>query len=388
MFKLAAAIIDFYDDPEFLANAEVQELIKAAAFVPPDRVHELKDKDFAVKIATDAGVHRKFPILDARSTAMSGYYFDKVAEGLPEPIRNVAGFFLKEAHQAFGLELPASLQKEFPEASRNAVEWHSETSIVGVTSAGAVVKLAEQVFMDNINSMDVLEKVAKANEISESARMAGIEIFEREILDYTPKSEIGPHFQDMLVQRETLIKAGGDVLLKTAWDGLLETIVQTPVKEVPFLIHQFDKVAGFEMRYNSGIIDPYLGTWGGLGKVAGPHEDIMRYKLETLARGNGSDAILATFGEGLASKFLRDPVGTYPTLRPAERKFVDMLMDKVPTKKDPMSDAKPGKGKKDGKKECVGEAADDVRHEQDSPSKRPDRSAPYKSVWAVLEEGL
>lgn len=381
MFKLAAAIIDFYDDPEFLANADIQEFIKTGALVSPDKVHQLKDKDFAVKIATDAGIHRKFPVLDARSTTLSGYYFDEVSEKLPESIRNTAGFFLKEAHQEFGLELPQSLQKEFPAADRNTVEWRAETSVVGVTSAEGVVKLAEQVFMDNVNSMDVLEKVAKANEISESARMAGIEIGEREIIDYTPKDEIGPHFQDMLVQRETLIKAAGDVLLRTAWDGLLETLAQTPVKEVPFLIHQFDKVAGFEMRYNAGIIDPYLGTWGGLGKVAGPHEDIMRYKLETLTRGNGSDAILSTFGEGLASKFLRDPVGTYPTLRPAERKFVDMLMDRVPTKeKPPMS---PGKGKKDE----VSEAMDGVKPGQDSPSKRPNK-APYKSVWEVLEEGL
>lgn len=385
MFKLAAAIIDFYDDPEFLANADIQEFIKTGALVSPDKVHQLKDKDFAVKIATDAGIHRKFPVLDARSTTLSGYYFDEVSEKLPESIRNTAGFFLKEAHQEFGLELPPSLQKEFPAADRNTVEWRAETSVVGVTSAEGVVKLAEQIFMDNINSMDVLEKVAKANEISESARMAGIVITEREILDYTPKDEIGPHFQDMLVQRETLINATGDVLLKTAWDGLINTLVETPVKEVPFLIHQFDKVAGFEMRYNAGIIDPYLGTWGGIGKMAGPHDDIMRYKLETLARGNGSDAILSTFGEGLASKFLRDPWGTYPTLRPAERKFIDMLMDRVPTKKDPLSE-KPEKGK--GKKDGICETVDGVKQEQDSPSKRPDRSAPYKSVWAVLEEGL
>lgn len=390
MFKFAAAVIDFYDSPEFLANAEVQQLIKTAALVPPDKVHQLKDTDFAVKVATAVGVHRKFPIYNSAATMFSGCYFQDAGENLPDPIRKVAGFFLKEAHQRFGLPLPPSLQENFPEVDRNGVEWRPETPTVGVTSAKAVVKLAEQVFMDNVNSMDLLEKVAKANEISAAAKAAGLEPTEREILDYTPKDSIGPHFKDMLIQRETLIKASGDVLLKTAWDGLLETVSTTPIREIPFLVHQFDKIAGLEAKYNAGIIDPYLGTWGGFGKVAGPQDDIMRYKLETLTRGDGSEAILATFGEALASKFLRDPVGTYPTLRPAERKFIDVLLDRVPTK-DPPQDKFPPGGGKAKKNEAAKELEDaraDVAKEQDSPSKRPDRGMPYKSVWSVLEEGL
>jgi hypothetical protein len=380
MFKLAAAVIDFYDDPDFLSNNTVRGMM-GAGLIEPSEVHGLKDSDFAVKIATAAGVHRKFPVYSRIATALSGEYFDKIAALLPEPIRDTAGYHLKIAHVLRGLPLPMGLQRSFPEAPTNTVEWRPDPEVAGLTSGVAVVKCAERVFVDRSRQMTLLEKVAKAADILKTANLYGAEITEREIVDYSPKDDLGPFFRDMMQQRETLVRAGGEGMLKQAFSELLDIVVKTPVREIPFIVHQFDKVAGFVARYGRGVIDPFYGTWGGVAKIATVEEDEKRYKLETITRGDGAEAIQATFGERLASRFLRDPIATYPTLRPAEKKFVDFLIASVGAKE-------PQPSEETFKK--IESAKNDVKKEQASPSNRPSREfrAGGRGTVGVVEDGL
>lgn len=380
MFKLAAAIIDFYDDPDFLSNKTVRDMM-GKGLIEPSEVHGLKDSDFAVKIATAAGVHRKFPVYSRISTALSGEYFDKVAALLPESIRNTAGYHLKIAHALRGLPLPPGLHAQFPEAPTNVVEYRPDPETAGMTSGPAVVKLAERVFVDRSRQMTLLEKVAKATDILKTAKMYGTEVTEKEIVDYSPKDEFGPFFRDMMQQRETIVRAGGDGMLKQAFTELLAIVVKTPVREIPFIVHQFDKLAGLSGRYGLGVIDPFYGTWGGVVKVATVEDDEKKYKLETITRGDGAEAILATFGEHLASRFLRDPVATYPTLRPAEKKFVDFLIASVGAKAPTIPE---------NTYEKVKDAKKDLAKEPASPSNRPSRSQSIgaRGPTTVVEEGL
>jgi hypothetical protein len=387
MFKLAAAVIDFYDDPDFLSNKDAREIM-GTALVEPDKVHLLRDMDFAVKIATAAGVHRKFPIYSKAATFLSGNYFDKIASELPEAIQKTAGSNLRTAHLLHGLPLPPSLKDPFEDPDTNLVEWRPDPDVVGTRSSEMVVKLAERVFMDRARSMTLLEKVAKAADLFKTAQVYGTEVTEQEVIDYAPKDDFGPYFRDMMQQRETLIKAGSNGILKEAFSQLLDVVVKTSVREIPFIVHQFDKIAGFAARYGKGIIDPFYGTWGGIAKEADKKEDLLKYKLETITRGDGADAILGTFGEQLASRFLRDPVGTYPTLRPAEKKFIDFLIDKIPSKVTPLEgEASPGK-KQPSLWKQTDEATKDLKKEQTTPSSRPAEPFRYKSVTSLLEEGL
>ena len=380
MFKFAAAVVDFYDDPDF--HMQAKDVMKA--LVPADEVHRLKDSDFAVKVATASGEHRKFPVYNKVACAFSGLYFDKVAADLPEGIRKVAGYHLKVAHQRFGLDEPASLSGEFPETGSNLVVYQPEPEAPSIGTGEAVLKLAEYSFMSLNRKMSAIEKVAKAIDISKAAEMANLPVESQEIWDYTPKDRLGPHFEPMLRQREIAVENNG--IMKVAFEEVLGAITKLDdARKIPFLIHEFDKVAGFDYRYGlGGFLDPFYGTWGGfLRKEAGETEDILKYKLGTLSRGNGGEAIKAAFGEPLSSKFLRDPVGTYAEMGPDEKKFIDFMLKYVPSKIE-----RDDTGSRRGLWSEEQKAEKGLK-KKTKPSDRPDRSGfMSQSAAGVIQDGL
>jgi hypothetical protein len=361
------------------------------ALVPADEVHRLKDSDFAVKVATASGEHRKFPTYNKVACAFSGLYFDKVAGELPEQIRKIAGFHLKAALKRFGLEEPESLAGEFPAVSSNLVVYSPEPEAPSIRTGEAVLKLAEYSFLSHHRRMSAIEKVAKAIDIAKAAEMAKLPVESQEIWDYTPKDQLGPHFESMLRQREVAV--AGNEIMKTAFAEVVATIPKTPANQVPFLVHEFDKVAGFDYRYGlGGFLDPFYGTWGGcLRKEASVEVDVLKYKLGTLSRGPGGEAIKATFGEPVASKFLRDPVGTYGEMGPEEKKFIDFMLKYVPSKieEDPSPSQGPGQKRKKSLWDDESAAKEGLK-KSTKPSDRPNSGGEGMSrgATAVIQEGL
>jgi len=356
MFKLAAAVIDFYDDPEFTKEAELFN----GALVPPDKACTLQDRDFAVKIATAAGEHRKFPIYNRTATAISGRYFDKIAGELPDLIRKTAGFYLRGAHEQFHLDLPTSLRGgfELPESRTILFEYQKDEG--GISEGEDVVKLAEEVFADQFNSMSVLDRVARAADISKAAEINGTDISRREVWDYSPKDFYGPFIEDGLKQRETLVR--GDGVLKEAYAKILGEFAHMSPREAPFLLYHFDKIAGFDGRYLAGVLDPFFAAWGGVPVVEKRADAAveLNYKLGTIAR---NDLLRGILGEGPAAEFVRHPIGAYERWaveKPEWKAVVDSLLKNVPADKAPEAEAK-------GLKKAVSKA----RAKMEKPSDRP-----------------
>jgi hypothetical protein len=329
MFKFAGAVIDFYDDPDFFSDPEAQKLV-GSAVIPMDKTASIPDDGFSVRIKTAAGIHRKFPIYNEAVTALSGMYFDKASENLPEEIRKTAGFFLKDAYERFGLSVPASLSGIFEEPESRTVAYSPEPDPISVTRE-SFMKLAEHSYMDSFRSMHVLEKVSKAAHISNAADSMNHPVGEQAVWDYVPKRSFGPLLKEALFQRETLVSQ--DPMLKEAFSELMGDFPRFTPDVAPFILYEFDKMAGFDVRYGlGGIVDPFMAAWGGCllpSKQASVEEDMIGYKLSTLARRD--DIMDQVFSEDFISKFKRDPKGVYNDAAPEQKRIIKSLMEKIPT---------------------------------------------------------
>lgn len=390
MFKFAAAIVDMYDDPEFVKTAQDEALFESALVAPED-TSSLPDNAFAVKVATVAGEHRKFPIYNGLATKFSGAYFDEIAKRLPEEIRKTAGYFLKAAHRRHQLALPEALKMDFEEPETLVVEYKPDLPVESIAkTAEEGIRLAEEVFDSRSRYSPLLEKVAKAHDLVEAAAFADVGVKSREAWDYSPKTEVGPFFKDMLVQRDTLVKAGGDNVLYEQFKALLDEASTMDVREIPFLFHRFDKLAGLADRYGlNGLLDPFYGTWGGLSlpKTANAERDLKKYKLQTVGR--NVTLLESVFPSKFVQKFVRDPEGCYEEATAAEKKAIDFFMSKVPSDLT-ASESREGVSPADKPGTLVTEVKDatkDLDKEQETPSDRPEKESVHAAAKEI-ETGL
>lgn len=386
MFKLAGAVVDFYDDPAFFENTEAQELLRSR-LISPERLHSVPDNEFAAIIKTASGRHRKFPIYNKAATAISGQYFEKIAGDLPEDLRNAAGFSLRGAHEQYGLPLPASLSDPFdlPLTREVMLEPEIEEAAMGYDM---VVKTAEYAFMSDNRGLHVLEKVQRAADIAKTAAEVGTNLEEQEVWDYVPKKGYGPMLKEALVQRETL--CASDPMLKAAFEDLMDEFPSLSPQEAPFLLFELDKMAGFDSRYGlNGIIDPFMGAWGGTllpDKQAGAKDDVLEYKLQTVAR--HKNMLRDALSEKFVDSFVRDPKGIYANASAGEKRLIDFLMGQVPSddseaKLNPADPDKIGGIWKEKEK-----ALQTLRKEQVKPSDRPSRDNFSSSLTTKINEGL
>jgi hypothetical protein len=347
--------------------------MKEGMVTPVEDLDSLRDKDFAVKIITKVGQHRKFPINTPAAAALSGRYFEEIESRLPEGIRKVAGFFLKRAHDLYGLDFPPSLLEPFEPVPHNEAEMEPAVPPLHASSDG-VAKLAQHGFVSRARSTPPLEKVARAREVAQILQKVGEPLTEQEVWDYVPKYEYGPHAEEMLRQRVSLAKNAG-LSKQAALKGILKEAAKMSPLEAPFLIHQYDKTAGLDLRYGmGGVVDPFFGAWGGfpLPKAAGVKEDLLKYKLETIAI---YDQLLRrNFGEPFVTKFTQDPKGTYETADEAHKKVLDYLMENIPTKRSE-DDQDPEKAGRQHDK-IEGSVTKALEKEQARPSEKP-----RGSVW-------
>lgn len=74
--------------------------------------------------------------------------------------------------------------------------------------------------------------------------------------DYAPKARLGPHFKEAMQTRKTMLKSAGDLSASSVDTFLSGLSDQTP-EEVAILLNTFDKLAGLDLRYKDGLLDPY-----------------------------------------------------------------------------------------------------------------------------------
>lgn len=124
-------------------------------------------------------------------------------------------------------------------------------------------------------------------------------------------------------------------------------------------------------------------------KEAGAVEDLLRYKLETIAM---YDRMLKnTFSTKFAEKFIADPKGAYETASPEQKKVIDFIMDHIPAKRSKADDEKDRKVSKKHESlwKKIDKATKDLKKKQVTPSEKPTQSwSSREGIHGVINAGL
>jgi len=324
MFKVAGRILDFYDDPDFIAHIAARGL----NLVPLEKVGALTDRDFAVKIATPNGDVRRWPVYNKTATALSGRYFCKVASELPRNLCSTAGYFLKRAHLRYDLNLPHGLAGVFPRPTSGYVAIEEEPEMTPLDPT-FLAKSAQEDFLSLMGTMTPRERFERANKLFKIACATGVGLDER-IWDYVEKEHHGPFLRNELRDRHTLVKEGASQHLADSFIEIMRNVIQSGTEAIASSLETFDKLAGLEGRYDDGLRDPFLAVYGGLSmeKLGGKDEDIRKWKLQTLATKNRE--LEKIFDPLFVSKFVNDPEGTMAAAGTMEKRILNHMMSRIP----------------------------------------------------------
>jgi hypothetical protein len=259
MYKLAGRILDSYDDPAFLDYPGTQKLFGSTLKDPAD-LDELQDKDFAVKIATASGKHRRFPVYNAEITKISCAYFEEATEHLPEEIVETAGFFLGRACEKFNIEKTASVAACTAPQLSTVASTTEMTALPGIRSEAMLSKYAERLLVNKLPTMTPQDRVVAADAFCKEA--SADDITEKAVWDYATKPLYGPYFEEGLSARRELSKSAGMTEL-TTWDAVEPLVRKAEPSDGAVLLEQFDKLAGFNTRYKDGFPDAYFTCYSG-----------------------------------------------------------------------------------------------------------------------------
>lgn len=324
MFKVAGRVLDFYDDPDFIAHAGSKDL----DLVPLEKVGSLTDKDFAVKIATAHGDVRRWPVYNKTATALSGRYFCEIADQLPENLRNAAGWFLKRAHLRHDLNLPYGLAGVFPRPLSGHVALENEPEIQPIDHR-FLAKSAQDDFLSVMGKLTPVQRFERANKLFKVAAATGVGLDNR-IWDYVEKERHGPFLRQELKDRYTLVKEGTTAHLADAFLEVMRDAVGSGPNVIASSLETFDKLAGLEERYDDGLRDPYLAVFGGLSmeKLGSKDEDLRAWKLKTLAT-KGTE-LGKIFDDAFVSKFVNDPEKTMAEAETVEKRILNHMLNRIP----------------------------------------------------------
>ena len=269
MDKLAGRIIDFNDDPTFVADIRAQGLY-GHELVEIDKLEKLPDSAFAVKIASGGHVHRRFPIHNKVATLLSAQYFDAARQDdVPEPqqldpeIAKVAAWHIGQACDRFGIEWPETA-KGFMDPGTG------EVTLTDHLPAGFadMDKLASHTHNRIAQAFEQMQPDQRRIAVGEFVKVASHEaITDHDLWDYVPKAHLGPNFVQGMKDREILVKRAGQgqrsLLAGPLFDELSGDLREADPVDAPRLLAQFDKLAELDLKYKDGLPDPYQTCWGG-----------------------------------------------------------------------------------------------------------------------------
>lgn len=257
LYKFAGAVLDYYDDPAFVDSVHAKAHF-GKTLVAPEKVSELPDSSFAVKIASKTGYQRRFPIYNAIATKASCHYFDMAYDELPEEIQKSAGYFLGKACDKFEQTKTASIQKNAEEAPFT-VEYVTTRPKEVRLSGEHLTKMAEARLAYELPKMALVNRTRAATALYKEA---GDNLIRQDVWDYVEKPVVGPMLEGALDDRAEIMKTASrenQYLFDSVRDQLDD---MTPTETIDALL-AFDKYAELDDRYRHGLIDPYIAVYGG-----------------------------------------------------------------------------------------------------------------------------
>ena len=257
LFKFAGAVLDCYDDPAFIDSVQAKACFDKH-LVAPEKVDDLPDESFAVKIASRSGYRRRFPIYNEAATKVSCHYFDLNYDDLPEEIQKSAGYHIAAACDKFGISLSENIQKHASAPADFRVEQVTARRSEPLIGLDQLTKMAEERLATELPKMRPENRVKAATSFYKSAGTVG----RQDIWDYVEKPVAGPMLEGALDDRAEIMKSAS-AEMRALFDEVRSQIDELPISEAIASLESFDKYAGLRERYSQGLIDPQLAAFGG-----------------------------------------------------------------------------------------------------------------------------
>lgn len=322
--KLAGVKLDFYDDLDgevlkrtFPTPESLPEAIKVAHILSPEERTVLRDEAYALVMANEGKIFRKFACVDPGNTILSVMYFLENKDALPEEAQKVACANLIQACEAFDLPVPVLLKSAAvrsgmvrkrdsfrqPEVGTEA-DWNQRTnlqSVSGTRDSGTVMDTASKMKTGGIVDVSGLEPKMQIKKASASRYALGdrysldsyadvkkaIDFFNDNYVEMSPEdrhefsvktasraSELGVEIPE-LMERYGSMEYATDVdahianrialapEFKENYNLLLSKQASiAPEMFAPLLAAQ-DEDAGLHWYYGGELADPYYATFGG-----------------------------------------------------------------------------------------------------------------------------
>lgn len=297
LFKFAGAVLDCYDDPSFIGSPLAQDHF-GKTLVSPEKVSELPDSAFAVKIASRTGYQRRFPVYNETAVKTSQHYFEMVYNDLPEEIQKAAGYNLAAACDKFGVEKSETLAKHASEEVSSVVEMVTENTGEVRIGQDDLTKQAEFNLACELPKMVLENRTYAATEFH---KLAGDAMARQDVWDYVAKPVTGPLLDGACDDREALLKRASTEK-QYMFAELRSSFEDMAADRVVESLLTFDKLAGFDARYRDGMTDPYMAVYGGWPTPAARQETENRRleKEAALVDGQTGQQVPADTAKGLS----------------------------------------------------------------------------------------
>lgn len=343
-------VLDVYDDLAAglaIGKSEIAKL--GSKNVTPD-VHLLPDSVFALNILTKEGsLIRKYPLKTPDDTALSVFYFTKLAEDkLPENARKVAATFIKAACEYHKVS-PTGVILKYADSDikDNVVKlsdidgWSPEENLQTddyalITDDGTAkypinnserVKIAASYFRENYKLLAPNWRHQMAENITKKAAEFSVEIPHEDgtILEKYASDRYSNILQIAVNERLDALQNNPEG--QTTLQKLVEKRASMKPIEFARALEAFDQLTGLNQHWDRTIIDPYQSTFGGL-KIAQPiyafGKVVSREKIAALAT---AENLQKHFDPDFIKEFQKEPVEIFQSLPSPDQKLMVALME-------------------------------------------------------------
>ncbi len=343
-------IIDANDDIAAgapLARTDVEYLRQFEINMEPDN---LPDAAFALNLITKTGsVIRKYPIKTPGDTALSVWYFTKVAqERLPKEVKKVAATFIQAACEAHKVS-PTGMVRQWadPEIKDNSIQLDQvDSNVVSQVKLGEedyalktdsglkypintpnLVKTAASYFRENWKQITPAWRHQMADKITKKAASFDVKIpvEDAEILEKYASGRYSNILHLAINERRNALQ--NDDMAVQVLDNLFEKRASMEPGKFAQALENFDQLYGLNDYWDSTIIDPYQSTFGGV-KIEKPiyaaGRAISRDKIAALAT---DDALKHHFHPDFVEEFRKNPIEVFQKLASPDKHLMLALMD-------------------------------------------------------------
>lgn len=278
------------------------------------------DEDYALAIATDTGMVRKYPLMTKGAALASAAYFVRYGvDGLNDGLAKVAAKRIVDALSSFEVPVEgriADLAKEaeeLPAASRtyyNSQAWADKEN-----PSPSLFDLFGTEGFEPAYEGDSLSPSGKAR-LWMQVKEAGLQVPE-EALDYSSTS-FGSDLKLCLDARKTCVASDE---AKGKLDDIYKMASDKSVAEVVDALEAFDIDNGIQNHWGRFFPDPYVSVVGtSIAKTASSMETV---SLGEKSMGHDEFSAVVTdkiatikdkFGSALSDELEKDPVGVYNSL--------------------------------------------------------------------------